>query len=88
MITTFTQIYTPVLHSNGQLLVQITNVDGAFCGWADGRGKFDVPGTWEICDKWTLEQSAELGRAVRVIRQYAGLEIIEDGVNRRLAITI
>lgn len=85
---TFTQIYTPVLHSNGELLVQITNEGGVFCGWADGRGKFDVSGTWEICDKWALEQSAELGRAVKNIRQYAGLEITEDDVSRRFAIPI
>mgnify|MGYP001590221949 CR=1 FL=1 len=32
----YTQIYMPVTHSNGKRLVQITNEDGGFCGWADG----------------------------------------------------
>ncbi len=85
---TFTQIYTPVLHSNGERLVQITDDEGVFRGWADGRGKFDISGTWEIVAKWNLEQAGEYARQLESARSAGRVEIVEKGVQRIVSVTL
>lgn len=55
MEATYTHTYLPVHHTNGEYLVQVTDEDGTFLGWADGRGKYDIPGEWTICDTWFAE---------------------------------
>jgi len=88
MANVITQIYTPVKHSNGELLVQVTNPDGAFCGWADGRGKFDLQGTWEISDKWLPEQAAQFAHSIKILKENCAVTITEDGVSRIVTSTI
>lgn len=83
-MASLTQIYIPVTHSNGQKLVQVTNPDGAFCGWADGRGKYDMAGTWTIDDAWSPSQAAELASVLAGLRAVARVTVATDGVARRV----
>lgn len=81
-------IYTPVRHENGQDLVQVCNESfDNFVGWADGQGKFDRIGSWEVCEKWTPEQNAEYARAVDRHQNNLGKQQVttsthDDGISR------
>lgn len=89
MIDRFTQIYTPVTHSNGERLVQVTNPDGEFCGWADGRGKYDIVGTWEIDDEWSPGQEDDLKRVIEGLRA-AGpeMQVTSHDIERHLHVRL
>ena len=86
--TTITQIYTPVTHSNGNRLVQITTPDGAFCGWADGTDKYGYVGTWEIDTAWAPVQAAQLAHVVQGLRDVSQVTVTADGVTRRVTSTL
>ena len=89
MLERWTQIYTPVTHSNGERLVQVTNPDGAFCGWADGRGKYDIVGTWEIDDEWSPEQEDDLRQAVEGLRTAGpAVQVTTHGIERHLRVRL
>ena len=80
-----TQIYLPVTHSNGTRLVQVTNEDGGFCGWADGAGPYAHPGTWTIDDLWSPGQAGQLGHVIQVLTGFARKVTTEaDGVARKV----
>lgn len=80
---TVVQKYLPVTHSNGERLVQVCNQAGVFVGWADGRGKYDISGTWEVDEKWSPEQAAELGRKVAFAKEnLARVTVTENGLER------
>lgn len=85
-----TQIYTPVRHDDGRLLVQIMTPAGELCGWADGRGKYDITGEWAICNKWAPSQSAEYARRLESLREFSRVYITKhsDGVSRVVTSTI
>jgi hypothetical protein len=81
---TITQTYMPVTHSNGRRLVQITTEDGIFCGWADGAGKYDYVGSWEIDAAWSPEQSGQYAHCLAFLREVSTVIIQEDGVARHV----
>lgn len=88
MSTTITRIYLPVHHANGELLIQITQPDGTFCGWADGRGKYDISGTWEVCEAWTQEQHTQFESLIAKIEGYATVTIRTDRLARIVTTTV
>lgn len=89
---TYYSIYEPVVFTDekhkGQLAVQVKDDTGTLLGFADGRKPSDLIAEWEISDSWAPEQAAQLGRAVADIKSYASLQIVKDGVSRKLCITL
>lgn len=86
---TITQVYTPVTHKNGELNVQVTNQNGDLLGWADGRGKYDLTGTWEISEKWHPSQAGELGNVVAKAKENGcRVTVQEKGITRIVIMTI
>ena len=93
MARQLTIIYTPVRHEDGSELVQVCNGDfDHFAGFADGRGRYDVPGSWEVAENWTAAQSAEYARAVQGNQNNLGKSCVEtgwhrDGISRTITVT-
>jgi hypothetical protein len=84
----YTQIYLPVTHEHYGRLVQVTNPNGDFCGWADGPGKFDRRGSWQVDDDWSPAQAAELGRIVAQARTYAAVTVRAERLARYVTCTL
>jgi hypothetical protein len=85
---TVTEIYLPVRHSNGEDLVQITTPDGHFCGWADGRGKYDIAGTWEVSTQWNATQERDFQESLAILADVADVRIAQDGLARQVTTTL
>lgn len=84
-MTFYREAYTPVrFEGTGLLAVQIS-VPGTkeLIGWADGLGKYDRTGTWEICEDWEPVQEKQFELCVEKAREYVSIKITyEDKIKR------